>query len=327
MNPSRLRQELARAEASTLTLRARELAAGWAAGAHRAERKGSGVEFAGHRGYTPGDDLRHLDRHALLRHGRLLIREFLSDTERSVHLIVDATASMNYRGSESIPTQSTPKKDQKRPSKAELSLLLAAALGFIGQSHGDRIGLTTVTETEVFSLKPRGGREAFEGVLHQLEKLDQANKIPLPQSGATELPPVDWNRVFASLGVSLPRGTLILVFSDFLDAKKEEQKSLAALATRRRALRAVQVLTRDEVEFPFDGALRLRDPETRAEVEADAGSARNQYQAALALLTTNLKTEITRQGGQFLRLLTGDSIDLSLRALANGAFTDRGGSL
>lgn len=326
MNPSRLRQELARAEASTLTLRARELAAGFAGGAHRAERKGSGVEFAGHRGYTPGDDLRHLDRHALLRHGRLLIREFLSDTERSVHLIVDATASMNYRDAQSTQGPSTPAKDQKRPSKAELSLLLAAALGFIGQSQGDRIGLTTVTEAEVFSLKPRGGREAFEGVLHQLEKLDQASKIALPRSGDTERPPVDWNRVFASLGVSLPRGTLILAFSDFLDAKQEEQKSLAALGTRRRALRAVQVLTRDEVEFPFDGALRLRDPETGAEVETEAGSAKKQYQAALALLTTNLKTEITRQGGQFLRLLTGDSLDLSLRTLANGTFTDRGGT-
>lgn len=321
MNPSRLRQELARAESSTLILRARNLAAGFAAGAHRAERKGSGVEFAGHRGYTPGDDLRHLDRHALLRHGRLLIREFLSDTERPVHLIVDATHSMNYRGQQGKPGSSTPGPSKAGPSKAELSLLLAAALGFIGHNSGDRIGLTTITEADVFSLRPRAGREAFERVLHQLEELDRGARSRAAASATPSLPSIEWNRVFASLGVSLPRGTLILAFSDFLDAGPPEQKSLAALSTRRRSLRAVQVLTRDEVEFPFDGAVRLRDAETGTEIETEAGSVRKQYQAALTELTSNLQTEVSRQGGQFLRLLTEDSIDMSLRALASGAFS------
>lgn len=328
MNPTRLRQELARAEASTLSLRARQLAAGWGAGAHRAERKGSGVEFAGHRAYTPGDDLRRLDRHALLRHGRLLVREFLADTERSVHMIVDATSSMNYRGLSGKTAQSRAGESKPEQSKVEVSLLLAAALGFIGQSGGDRIGLTTVTESEVFSLKPRGGREAFERVLHQLETLDLAvknqEKNAKKNVDALSPPRVDWNRVFGTLGVSLPRGTLILVFSDFLDAGKPEQKSLAALATRRRDLRAVQVLTRDEIEFPFDGAVRLRDAETGTEVEAEAGSVRKQYQAALTDLTTNVRTEVMRQGGQFLRLLTEDSIDRSLRALASGVFSSGG---
>lgn len=312
MTTSRLRKELARAEASTLILRARELAAGWAAGAHRAERKGSGVEFAGHRGYTPGDDLRHLDRHALLRHGRLLIREFLTDTERSVHLLVDATPSMTYRGA----------LGAAKPSKADLSLLLAAALGFIAQKSGDRIGLTTVTQGEVFTLKPRSGREAFERVLHQLETLDL--KLKSPQKAATpgQAPGVDWDQVFSSLGVALPRGTLILTFSDFLDTTEKEQRSLAALSTRRRALRAVQVLTRDEVDFPFEGSVRLRDAESGLEVETEAGAVRREYQAALTELTARLKSEITRQGGQFQRLLTEDSVDVSLRSLASGVFTD-----
>lgn len=315
MNSSRLRKELARAEANNLTLRAQELAAGWAAGTHRAERKGSGVEFAGHRGYTPGDDLRHLDRHALLRHGRLLIREFLADTERSVHLLVDATPSMTYRGA----------GHTSGPSKADLSLLLAAALGFIGQNHGDRIGLTTVTQGQVFSLKPRSGREAFERVLHQLETLDHELKNLPPKDSARPSPSVDWNQVFSTLGVSLPRGTLILAFSDFLDTTEKEQRSLAALSTRRRALRAVQVLTQDEVDFPFEGSVRLRDKESGLEIETEAGSVRQQYQAALNQLTASLRKEITGQGGQFLRLLTGDSVEMSLRTLARGVFTDGGG--
>lgn len=307
LKPSRLRQNLARAEASSLSLRARELASGWAAGAHRAERKGSGVEFAGHRAYTPGDDLRRLDRHALLRHGRLLVREFLSDTERSVHLIVDATSSMNYRGSGS----------NLAASKIETALTLAAALGFIAQNVGDRVGLTTVADTEVVSILPRGGREAFERLLHRLETLDTKARSPSRTTETVETRP-DWERTFAALGSGLPRGTLIFAFSDFLDTGQPTRKALAALSTQRRALRAVQILTPEEVEFPFEGSVRLRDLETGVEVETEAASVRGRYQGALAQLENDLLREITSQGGQFVRFSTTDSLDLSLRALASG---------
>ncbi len=312
--PSRLRKNLARAEASSLTLRAKELASGWAAGAHRAERKGSGVEFAGHRAYTPGDDLRRLDRHALLRHGRLLIREFLSDTERSVHLIIDASTSMLYRGAGAAEAS----------SKLEVALLLSAALGFIAQNVGDRVGLTTVSETEVFSILPRGGRETFERLLHRLEALDEEARKPPQAIRPTERRP-DWGKAFASLGSGLPRGTLIFAFSDFLDAAEGETKALAALATQRRALRAVQILTPEEVAFPFDGSIRLRDLETGTEVETEAASVRGRYMRALADLESSLRREISAQRGQFLRLSTTDSVDISLRQLASGQF-DGGGT-
>ena len=69
------------------------------AGAHRSARKGAGVEFGGHRAYTPGDDLRHLDMRSLLRHDHLLVRQFETETDRALRLVVDASASMGYRGS------------------------------------------------------------------------------------------------------------------------------------------------------------------------------------------------------------------------------------
>ncbi len=289
-------------------MRAQQLAAGWAAGTHRAERKGSGVEFAGHRAYTPGDDLRRLDRHALLRHGRLLIREFLSDTERSVHLIVDATSSMNYRGQQGSQTS----------SKLELALLLAAALGFIAMQAGDRIGLSAVTDAEVITFLPRGTRESFERILSLLETLDEAASAKTPATDKQSPPNVDWNRLFSSLGASLPRGTVIFVLSDFLDSNDEALRSLAALATRRRALRVAQILTREEVDFPFEGTLRLRDLETGDEVETEAASVRGRYQRALFDLKSDLGRQILGQGGQFLELFASDPPDVSLRALASG---------
>ena len=82
-----------------LRLRARAIAEGLYAGAHRSARKGAGIEFGGHREYTPGDDLRWLDRRSLLRHDRLLTRQFETETDRALRLVVDATRSMAYRGS------------------------------------------------------------------------------------------------------------------------------------------------------------------------------------------------------------------------------------
>jgi uncharacterized protein (DUF58 family) len=94
----RLRRSWDWGKLAPLRITARHVADGVAAGGHRSRRRGAGVEFGGHREYIPGDDLRWLDRHALMRHGKLLIREFETETDRSVWLLVDATPSMGFRG-------------------------------------------------------------------------------------------------------------------------------------------------------------------------------------------------------------------------------------
>ncbi|MCP6756854.1 DUF58 domain-containing protein, partial [Klebsiella pneumoniae] len=79
-------------------------------------RRGAGVEFGGHRNYVPGDDLRFLDRHARMRHGLLLVREFETETDRALRLIVDASASMSF------------KSDQALGAKYAYAAVIAAAL-------------------------------------------------------------------------------------------------------------------------------------------------------------------------------------------------------
>src|SRR5262245_26757930 len=113
-----------------LRLRSRLVAEGVFAGGHRSARRGAGVEFGGHRSYTPGDDLRWLDRRSLLRHDRLLIRQFETETDRALRIVVDATASMGYRGA-------------KAPgAKLAFAALVAAALARIAVGRGDPVGLT-----------------------------------------------------------------------------------------------------------------------------------------------------------------------------------------
>src|ERR1700677_3789534 len=113
-----------------LRLRARLVAEGVYAGAHRSARRGAGVEFGGPRPSSPGDDLRWLDRRSLLLHDRLLVRQFETETDRALRVVVDATASMGYRGS-AAPG-----------AKLAFCALVSAALARVAVSSGDPVGLT-----------------------------------------------------------------------------------------------------------------------------------------------------------------------------------------
>src|SRR5918911_423069 len=108
-----------------LRLRARVVAEGVYAGAHRSLRRGPGVEFGGHRPYVPGDDLRWLDRRALLRHDKLIVREFETETDRGLRLVLDASASMGFRSREAPA------------AKLAYAALLAAALARVALASGD----------------------------------------------------------------------------------------------------------------------------------------------------------------------------------------------
>src|SRR5258705_8137913 len=128
MNPPTLiRGALDWGNLAPLRLRSRLVAEGVYAGGHRSARRGAGVEFGGYREYTPGDDLRWLDRRSLMRHDRLLVREFETETDRALRLVVDASASMAYRGS------------RAPGAKLAWSALVAAALSRIALASGDPV--------------------------------------------------------------------------------------------------------------------------------------------------------------------------------------------
>ena len=140
-----------------LRLRSKIIAEGVYAGMHRSVRRGPGVEFGGHRPYVPGDDLRFIDRRSLLRHDRLMVREFETETDRALWLVVDATASMSYRGPDAPG------------AKVAYAAVCAAGLARVALASGDPVGLVWVGGDGVRALPAMGGREAFERVLGTLE--------------------------------------------------------------------------------------------------------------------------------------------------------------
>ncbi len=275
-----------------LRLRARLVAEGAWAGMHQSPRRGAGVEFGGHRAYTPGDDLRFIDRHALMRHGELMIREFETETDRDLRLLVDATPSMAY-------------KSARGPvSKLGFGALIAAALAKVTVDTGDRVGLDWLGGDKTRALPAMGGGEAFERVANLLE---QARAGALQERGLdTALAPAERSR----------RGTIVVLLSDLLDLPEATIERITALGAHRRVVIALQVLDPEEVDFSFGGPVRLKSLEDGTIVDTDADAVRQGYLEALAALRAGWEKRLAARGGRLVTAVTSeDPVGVVLRAL------------
>lgn len=279
-----LRRSIDWGSLAPLRIRARMVAEGVYAGAHRSARKGAGVEFGGHRAYTPGDDLRWLDMRSLLRHDHLLVRQFETETDRALRLVVDATASMGYRG-KGAPG-----------SKVAWASLVAAALARVAIRSGDPVGLGFIGGApQARGVPVSGGREAFERVVDALEGQSAQG------DALTDVAALD--RALGALARTARRGSVVVVLSDLLDLPSVAPDRIATIASRGRVVVVVQTLDPDEATFPFTETVRLEALEGTATVETDE-AARDRYLAALAELQESWRRTLVARGASFLPMRT-----------------------
>lgn len=290
-----LRRSIDWGSLAPLRIRARMVAEGVYAGAHRSARKGAGVEFGGHRAYTPGDDLRWLDMRSLLRHDHLLVRQFETETDRALRLVVDASASMGYRG-----------KDAPG-SKVAWAALVAAALARVAIRSGDPVGLGFIGGSPQSRGVPvSGGREAFERVVDALEGQSAQGDV------LTDVAALD--RALGALARTARRGSVVVVLSDLLDLPPEAPDRIATIASRGRVVVVVQVLDPDEATFPFKETVRLEALEGTAVVETDE-AARERYLAALAELQESWRRTLVGRGASFLPMTTDQDPATAVRTI------------
>lgn len=292
---NRFEHELDWGALAPLRLRARSAAEGLWAGPHRSLRRGAGVEFAGYRAYSPGDDLRFLDRHALMRHGVRVVREFETDTDRSVRLVMDATASMGFSGT------------RARGAKLAFAAVVGAALGWVALRGGDRVALEFLGDHGM-PLPWGTGMPAFERIVNALEATSAEGSVTDGQL----------SHLVTRLGRSSPAGSITVVFSDFLDLPPNALDELGALSGRQRNLVAVQVLDPDEIDLPFKGPVRLRALETNLVVDTDAPRARADYQAALAEHAAKWRDGLVARGARWLRASTAEQPSGVVRQVLEG---------
>lgn len=271
-----------------LKLRARAVAEGVLVGMHRSVRKGAGVEFAGQRPYVPGDDLRFFDRRSMLRHDRLMIREFETETERAIWLVVDATHSMSFRGAGPA-------------SKFACASLVAAATARVALWGGDPVGLillggkhdaSVADRPEPRAILPTASQDAFDRIVWALESTSSLGDLASGDETffRTLLPIADRSR----------RGAVIVLISDLVDLPGSAMRSFGALATRGRLAHAVMMLSPEEWTLPFREQGRFRSLEGDVIVEADPEIVRAQYSAELERLATEWERDLNARGGSLV---------------------------
>ncbi len=275
------------------------VAEGVYAGAHRSARKGAGVEFGGHRAYTPGDDLRHLDVRSLLRHDHLLVRQFETETDRALRLVVDASASMGYRGS------------RAPGAKLAWAALVAAALARVAIKSGDPIGMSFIGGSKDARPVPvRGGREVFERVVDALEAQSAEG-----EAGSS---PAFLENAIGSIARSARRGSVVVILSDLLDLPAQAPQAIGAIATRGCVVVVVQTLDPDEADFPFKETVRLKSLEGGVTVETDE-AARERYLAALGAEQARWRQELVARGAKLVTMTTDRDPVSAVRAIVEAA--------
>lgn len=271
---------------SPLRLRAKLVAEGVYSGMHRSVRRGAGVEFGGQRPYVPGDDLRFLDRRSLMRHDRLMVREFETDTERAMWMCIDASASMAFRGPDAPG------------AKLAYAALLAAALSRVAIAGQDPVGLKWLGGPDLRGLPPSFGRGAFDKMVAALEEARAAGKL-------SEEPDA-FERDVGMLARRARRGSAVVVMSDLLDLPDAAMEVLVSLGAGKRALVVVQVLDARERDLSFRGKVRLRAIEGESVVVTDADAVRKTYREQLRSHNARWRRALEGEGGRLVEACSSD---------------------
>src|SRR5438874_1272361 len=208
-----------------LGLVARSLVEGFLTGVHKSPYKGYSVEFAEHRAYAPGDEIRHLDWRVLGKTDRYFIKEYEEETNLKAFLLVDASGSMAYAGA----TQ----------SKFEYARHVAACLAYLMLHQLDAVGLVT-HDTRIRQIIPP--RATAKHLLRVLQALEQTRP-----GGETALAPL-WHEL---AGHQIRRRGLVVILSDCYDDQDRLLMALKHFRHRKHEVILFHVLAPEEIEFPF----------------------------------------------------------------------------
>lgn len=218
------------------------------------------MEFAEHRAYAPGDDLRNLDWRVFARSDRLYVKEFVEETNMRATILVDCSGSMRYAGA-----QAAPGPDGRPLSKFDYARRLAAALSYILVNQQDAVG-TVCFDSQVRSfLPPRARPSQLKAILDDL-----GGQSP---GGETAL-----SSIFDEMAERIPRCGLVAIVSDLFDDPRAIAKALHHFKFRRHEIVVFHVMANEELTFPFDSFAEFEDLENGTnQIPVDPSALRAAY--------------------------------------------------
>ena len=275
------------ARLARLELRARAVVEGVISGMHKSPHRGSSVEFAQHRDYTPGDEIRHIDWKVYARTDRYHSKQFEEETNLKATLVVDASASMDYKGVHS-PL-----------SKREYAAVVAASIASLLLRQRDAVGLATF-DSGVRQFIPPASTSAHMRLL--LEMLDRKESQPKTGVGET----------FHDLAERIKRRGMLIVLSDLFTDPEQVLRGLQHFRHRRHEVIVFHVLDRDELTFPFTEAAVFEGMEGEESLTAEPNSLRKEYLRVFGAYVEALKKGCRELNMDYIQVPTDQPVDVLL---------------
>ena len=276
------------ARIANLELLARTVVEGFVSGLHRSPHLGLSTDFAEHRPYLPGDDLRRLDWKLWARTDRLYLKEFEAETNAAVVVLLDCSASMKYGSGE--------------VTKLDYARFLAACLLWFSQSQRDRVGLITF-DRDVLEYVPPSTRH----LPHVLHALDRLREGAADAAHAPELDPA-----LRQGAEHLTRRGIVIVISDLYEPPARVLQALGHLRRRGNDLVVFHVLDPSELAFPFAEASSFEDLETRERVPVIPERLRDRYRERVAAHVAELRHLLGRERIDYSLFDTSRPLDHAL---------------
>lgn len=281
------------ARLSSLAIKARVIVEGALSGLHRASVHGSSVEFAEHKEYSQGDEIRDLDWKAYAKLDRYYVKQFEQESQLTVYLVLDASASMKFAGG--------------GMRKLDFAGLLIAALAYLVIQQQDKVGLVACGDRSVETVVPPRARTTH---LHDLlAVLDQV----IEKGGRGDESPAHALGRIAEL--ARRRKALVILVSDLFDAEDQTIAALAHLRAQHHDVSVLHLIDPHERTFPYEGLTEFRALETANKMLVNPQAIRREYHERMEQFLTRAHSSLTGAGVDYHLAQTDRALDDTLLEL------------
>tara|TARA_B100000809_G_C15094666_1_gene514559 strand:- start:404 stop:1303 length:900 start_codon:yes stop_codon:yes gene_type:complete len=273
------------AKLGNMSLRARLVVEGYIIGLHKSPYHGFSVEFAEHRAYGPGDEIRHIDWKLYGKTDRYYVKQYEEETNLRSYLIMDISKSMTYRS--------------KNISKLEYASYLTAALSYLMLNQKDGIGLILFDKKIQSFIPPRSTSSHLNTIFSQLDQINPGEDTQI-------------GNVLHEMADRIKKRGLVILISDLFDDFDAIIGGLKHFRYNKQEVIVFHILDRQELNFNFNTRTRFKDMETGELVTTEPWQIRNSYKDLMLEFQDKYRKQCRKRLIDYIPLFTDQDLDIAL---------------